>query len=443
MAYSSMSPNAAALLDDAGFQHLPESWSVTTLGTLLAQDRGISVGVMYPGNHDPAGVPLIKAADLVGNVIRPEPEFRISRAKHDEYRRTELMGGELLISLVGEIGRCAVVSPAMRGWNAARAIAVLRFADAHDADFVRICLLSPPLQHLMQAWATTTVQATLNLKEIRQLPLPWPSRGEREAIVETLGALDAKIGLNCRMNHNLESIARAVFKSWFVDFDPVRKKTEGEEVGQPADLAALFPGDLVASAAGPIPRGWKVKPLDEVADFLNGLALQKYPPSGPDDLPVIKGAELTRGVTAATSKASRTVPPEYIVRDGDLLFSWSGSLHCVIWSGGEGALNQHLFKVTSADYPKWFVYQWLHEHLEGFRQIAADKATTMGHIKRGHLSEAMTVIPTSRVLVAANAVLSPIHARQLATDIESHRLIEARDALLPRLVGGWELVQAD
>jgi type I restriction enzyme, S subunit len=99
--------------------------------------------------------------------------------------------------------------------------------------------------------------------------------------------------------------------------------------------------------------------------------------------------------------------------------------------------------VTSADYPKWFVFQWLHEHLEGFRQIAADKATTMGHIKRGHLSEAMTVIPTSRVLAAADAVLSPIHARQLATDIESHRLVETRDTLLPRLVGGRELVQAD
>jgi type I restriction enzyme S subunit len=113
----------------------------------------------------------------------------------------------------------------------------------------------------------------------------------------------------------------------------------------------------------------------------------------------------------------------------------------VTWSGGEGALNQHLFKVTPAGYPKWFVYRWLHQHLDAFRQIAADKATTMGHIKRGHLSAALTVIPTDRVLAAADAVLSPIQDRRLASDIESRHLAETRDALLPRLVGGWELTQ--
>lgn len=299
------------------------------------------------------------------------------------------------------------------------------------------------LQHLnLRRFDSGSAQASLNRNYIYPMRLRVPDVPEQRRIAGILGALDDKIELNRRMNRTLQSIARAVFKSWFVDFDPVRKSVGGGEAGLPSDLAGHFPGDLVASAAGPIPRGWHVRPLDEVADFLNGLALQKYPPSGPDDLPVIKGAELTRGVTAGTSRASRTVPPEYIVRNGDLLFSWSGSLHCVIWSGGEGALNQHLFKVTSADYPKWFVYQWLHEHIEGFRQIAADKATTMGHIKRSHLSEAMTVIPTSRVLAAADAVLSPIHARQLATDIESHRLVETRDALLPRLFGGRELVQA-
>ena len=174
MTSSSASPSAVGLLEAAGCADLPVDWSVIRLETLLSADRGISVGVMYPGSHDPLGVPLIKAGDLDGNAINPEPQFRISEAKHHEYRRSELDGDELLVSLVGDIGRCTVTTAAMRGWNAARAVAVVRFARPVDSHFVRLCLLSPPLQQLMKAWATTTVQATLNLKEICQLPLPWP-----------------------------------------------------------------------------------------------------------------------------------------------------------------------------------------------------------------------------------------------------------------------------
>ena len=91
-------------------------------------------------------------------------------------------------------------------------------------------------------------------------------------------------------------------------------------------------------------------------------------------------------------KASRDIPEEYIIHDGDLLFSWSGSLEVVVWYGGDGALNQHLFKVTSR-YPQWFIYGWLLEHLPEFRAIAAAKATTMGHIQRRHLTEAAVVVP--------------------------------------------------
>ena len=248
-----------------------------------------------------------------------------------------------------------------------------------------------------------------------------------------------------RIDRTLESITGAVFKSWFVDFDPVRNNTEGNaggEPGLPRDLGALFPGDFVTSKIGPVPRGWRTEPLDRTAHFLNGLALQKFPPTSEDDLPVIKGAELTRGVTAGSGRADRELPPEFVVRQGDVLFSWSGSLHCVVWSGGEGALNQHVFKVTSSDFPAWFVFHSIREHLPAFRHIAADKATTMGHIWRSHLSDATVVVPTSEVLAAADAVMSPIESRRLVANVrESHRLEGMRDALLPRLVGGLESVQ--
>src|SRR5665811_1491653 len=127
------STTARIHLAEAGVDALPKDWDVVELGSLFSDDRGVSVGVMYPGDHVPDGVPLIKAGDLNGSIINPRPEFKISKEKHQEYRRTELAGGELVMTLVGNVGQCAVVPSRMAGWNAARAIAVMRLADASEA----------------------------------------------------------------------------------------------------------------------------------------------------------------------------------------------------------------------------------------------------------------------------------------------------------------------
>lgn len=272
---------ARAHLADAGVEELPDDWDVVTLGDLFTEDRGIAVGVMYPGDHDPDGVPLIKAGDLNGSIINPQPDFRISKGKHHEYRRTALEGGELLMTLVGNVGQCAVVPPRMAGWNTARAVAVMRLADSSETHFVQQCLLSRPLQHLMDVWCNTTVQATLNLKEIRQLPLPWPPKKSRDAIAAFGKALDDKIELNRRMNATLEAMARALFQSWFVDFDPVRVKLDGRQpVGMDEATVALFPDGFEESLLGHIPKGWTIRPVGEVVDCVGGgtpsTAASKY-----------------------------------------------------------------------------------------------------------------------------------------------------------------------
>jgi type I restriction enzyme S subunit len=254
-----------AHLADAGVRDLPEGWDVIQLGDLLSKDRGISVGVMYPGDHDPEGVPLIKAGDLNGNIINSNPEFRISSEKHQEYRRTELQGGELLMTLVGDVGQCAVVPASMAGWNVARAVAVIRLADPSEVQFVRQCLLSRPIQHLMEVWCNTTVQATLNLKEIRQLPLPWPPEHERVGIAGMATPLDDKISLNGQLNATLQESIRTVFKDWFVDFGPTRAKMDGSAQYLPSDLWAMFPDTL--DNAG-LPVGWKGGLLGDVAEHL-------------------------------------------------------------------------------------------------------------------------------------------------------------------------------
>ncbi|WP_255556459.1 DUF559 domain-containing protein [Methylococcus sp. Mc7] len=208
----------------------------------------------------------------------------------------------------------------------------------------------------------------------------------------------------------------------------------------PADLWQLFPDRLDDEGK---PEGWSKRPLDEIADFLNGLALQKFPATDPDDrLPVTKIAELRNGVSAKSDRASREVPAKYIIKDGDFLFSWSGSLLAKFWTEGEGALNQHLFKVTSESYPMWFVSHWVHHHLEAFQAIAASKATTMGHIQRGHLEAAMTLCPPDDVLERLGVVMAPLVEQSIHNELESRTLAQLRNTLLPKLISG-ELRIAD
>ena len=204
----------------------------------------------------------------------------------------------------------------------------------------------------------------------------------------------------------------------------------------PPHILNLFPDRLVDSELGEIPEGWKVMCLDEIACFLNGLALQKFPPGGDTWLPVIKIAQLRAGNTQGADRASTDLEPDYIVEDGDILFSWSGSLECVLWAGGRGALNQHLFKVTSARYPKWLCYLGIHKHLDDFRHIAAGKATTMGHIQRHHLSDAKLVVPPVSLLDAIDAQMLPIVESLWKREVESRTLATLRDTLLPKLISG-------
>jgi len=179
-----------------------------------------------------------------------------------------------------------------------------------------------------------------------------------------------------------------------------------------------------------------VSGLDEIAMYLNGLALQKYPSDDGGSLPVIKIAQLRAGHTDGADRASVDIPPAYVVEDGDVLFSWSGSLEVEIWCGGRGALNQHLFKLTSGRFPKWFYFLWTRHHLPDFRGIAAGKATTMGHIQRGHLSAARALVPPPRLVEAMSAHFEPLLDNLIARRLQSRTLAALRDALLPKLIAG-------
>lgn len=286
---------------------------------------------------------------------------------------------------------------------------------------------------------------------------PVPTLQEQHAIAHILGTLDDKIELNRRMNETLEAMARALFKSWFVDFDPVvvnaikagnpipekftkraaHYRQNPAALRLPEHILRFFPDRFVDSELGPIPEGWEVKALDEIAHFQNGLALQKYRPKpGEARLPVVKIAQLRSGQPDSGEWASANIRPDCIINDGDVVFSWSGSLILKIWCGGRAALNQHLFKVTSHGYPTWFYYYWIAEHLPEFIDIASDKATTMGHIKRHHLSEAKCSVPCPKFLEDTSFYFDALFSRWVHNELENRSLASIRDTLLPKLISG-------
>lgn len=319
--------------------------------------------------------------------------------------------------------------------------ALITDSDKTDFRFLYFQLLQ--IRPKLRSLATGAAQQNLSGAVIKSLRLPFPPIQEQRAIAHILGTLDDKIELNRKQNETLEAMARALFKAWFVDFEPVRAKMEGRwQRGQslpglPADLYDIFPDRLVESELGEIPVGWELRSLDSIANYLNGLALQKFPPESDDEfLPVIKIAQLRAGNTNGADRASARIKPEYVVVDGDVLFSWSGSLEVEVWNGGRGALNQHLFKVTSDKVPKWFYFFTTRHHLQKFREIAADKATTMGHIQRKHLTDAKIAVPPQDDTKKLDAAIAPLFDQMVHNSQQSRSLAQLRDTLLPKLISG-------
>ena len=299
--------------------------------------------------------------------------------------------------------------------------------------------------HILATASGSTVRHT-SPGRIHEFETTLPAITEQRAIAGVLGALDDKIEQNRRTARALERLADAVFLAWFVDFEPAKAKAAGATFfpSMPQPVFDALPTRFVDSEIGPVPEGWELKPIATIATFLNGLALQKYPPRGDgEDLRVIKIAELRRGSAEGAAWANGDVAEQYVIRDRDLLFSWSGTLEAEFWFGGKGALNQHLFKVTSSRFPSWFCFLWIRQHLPWFRAIASSKATTMGHIKRGHLQETLVVVPPNEVLHEANEVIGPIYDLFGQLMIESRKLVAMRDVLLPKLLSGEVRVQMD
>ena len=253
-----------------------------------------------------------------------------------------------------------------------------------------------------------TAIPSLTTKTLNEIKIEIPSLNIQKKIAKILSDIDNKIELNEKINDNLEKQAHLIFNNHFFN----KNKNYNNYI---------------------------FSNLLEIADFLNGLAMQKYTPDKSDEknFPILKIKELNQGFTDKSSdRCSSKIKPEYIIKNGDIIFSWSGTLLIKIWCGNKCGLNQHLFKVTSKKYDKWFYFLWTNYHLKKFISIAKDKVTTMGHIKRTDLEKSFVLIPPEKEYKNLNKILTPIFESIISNKKENNYLKHLKNYLLPKLMNG-------
>jgi Restriction endonuclease S subunits len=411
-------------------------WQILTLADIAEPEGGLVDGPF--GSNLPAscyveeGIPVLRGSNLTVGLERFKSNdfVYVSKETLRRLKRSECLPKDIIFTKKGTLGQTGIVpsdSHYERYLLSSNQMRLRVNTDLADPEYVYYWISSKASIEKIKRDSEYTGVPKINLDYLKKFPIVIPKLIIQKQISKILSGFEDKIDLNRQMNSTLEQIAQTLFKHWFIDFE------FPDENGNPYKSSG---GRMEDSELGEIPEGWNVKPIDEVADFLNGLALQKYPPESGEYLPVIKIRELKQGITEVTDKASTKIDEKYIISDGDILFSWSGSLECCIWCNGKGALNQHLFKVTSSNYPKWFCYLWINNYLPYYRHIAKEKATTMGHIQRHHLSETFVLVPTPEILEKMDEIISPLFEKTISNNLQARSCSNMRDSILPKLMSG-------
>lgn len=376
---------------------------LTELLSFIVDNRGKTVPTA------PSGHKLIATNCVTNNTLFPvyEKIRYLSEETYQTWFRAHPIPGDILFVNKGTPGQVCLVPDPVDFCIAQDMIALRADESKIYPKYLFAVLRSREIQQ--QIYNTNVGDVIPHFKKqfLNQLLIPIPERSIQESIGDLYYVLSLKAERNKKINDNLQQQALAIFQQEFL--------REGE-----------------------LPDGWTSGSLLDIANYLNGLAMQKFRPAdGESGLPVLKIKELRQGSCDASSElCSPSIKPEYIVHDGDVIFSWSGSLLVDLWCGGICGLNQHLFKVTSDKYPKWFYYAWTAHHLARFVAIAADKATTMGHIKREELAKAEVVIPDAASMERIGGILQPMYDLIISNRIENRKLAALRDIILPQLMSG-------
>lgn len=409
------------------------TWEITSLSELGTFSRGKSKH--RPRNDaklfEGGTYPLVQTGDVKA--------ANLYITKNDSYyndfglKQSKLWpAGTLCITIAANIAETAILSYPMCfpdsivGFN----------ANPEKSSELFVYYFFEYIKKEIQKSASGSIQDNINIDYLSKMRIKVPEKDYQDKIVEVLSSIDKKILLNNQINQELEDMDKTLYDYWFVQFD------FPDQNGKPYKSSG---GKMVYNPElkREIPEGWGVDSLWNIANFYNGLAMQKYRPDTNEDdyLPVIKIREMMNDFSKDTEKARLDIPTEAVVERGDILFSWSATLEVIIWGKERGALNQHIFKVTSDTYPKSFIYFELKSYLKVFKAIAELRKTTMGHITQDHLKQAKIVVPPIEIISKLDAKLQPIMLKQQILENQNQELTQLRDWLLPMLMNGQVKVE--
>lgn len=384
-------------------------WKESKLGEFIKIKHGYAFSGKNITDEDTGKILVTPGNFRIGGGFKSD-KFKFY---NDDYpKEYEFSGGEIIVTMTDlsketdALGYSAKVPLDTKyKYLHNQRVGLVEFVSASiDSDFIYWLMRTYDYHWFIVGGASGTSIMHTSPSRIVEYSFNCPPLPEQKAIASVLSSLDDKIDLLHRQNKTLEAMAETLFRQWFVE--------------NPID-------------------NWEEKPLSYIANFLNGLACQKYPPKNEiEKLPVLKIRELSNGISEASDWATSNVNTDYIVELGDVIFAWSASLMVKIWDGERCVLNQHLFKVTSEKYPKWFYLRWCKRHLDEFIAISASHATTMGHIKRSDLDNAMVLIPSDKELNVMTEIMEPIIEKKITNYQQLSVLKKLRDTLLPKLMSG-------
>ena len=390
---------------------------------------------------------LIRSQNVYNSGFNYDGLAFINQQQATDLKNVEVFADDVLLNITGDsVARVCQVAPDVLPARVNQHVAIIR-PDPNKLSprFLRYFLVSPEIQATLLSWAGsggTRNALTKGMIESFDVQAPMDV-AEQRAIAHILGTLDDKIELNRRMNETLEEMARALFKSWFVDFDPVRAKMEGRDPGLPKHLADLFPDRLVDSELGPIPEGWEIGVLDDAIELLSGGTPRTsvasywngdifwYTAKDAPSLSDVFVLDTERTITQAGVENSSTK----ILPFGTTIITARGTVGRLACLGMPMAMNQTCYGIRGArGYPDFFTYWTIRKAVDELQ--SRTHGTIFDTITRQTFKIIDMVLPPVNVTEAFECTVNPIMGHILNNLNESRTLAAQRDALLPKLVSG-------
>lgn len=392
-----------------------------------------SLTVGFVGNmtkeYTSSGIAFFRSLNIKPFYIDARELLHISFDFNEKIQKSRLQEGDVVIVRTGQPGACCVIPKEYDGCNCSDLIIVRPNKEIINPYFLE-AYINFMTQKQINNHQVGAIQKHFNVGSAKEMLLCLPELSIQRRCAKIVNILNRKIQVNNKVIKELESMAKTIYDYWFLQFE------FPNEEGKPYKSSG---GKMVwnEELGREIPEGWGVGNLYDIAQFINGLACQNYRPIDQNKkLPVIKIKEMHDGITNNIEYVRADIPEKNIINDGDILFSWSATLEVVIWTGGKGGLNQHIFKVVPKEYASYYVYMQLSAYIINFVHMAEARKTTMGHITTDHLKQSRIVLPPKEMVGTYNEKVKGFFDEIICNSKQRRELLLVRDFLFPLLMNG-------